>query len=162
MFKVTKTDVDEAAHTTTYWLKSDEDEWSRFGVVVKGPDCEASQEIIGSVVLGLALLDEYLGEDDEGDEPKAGRQRGGIRARVAERRKQARLALGLSFDANDITEEEYDKWTAKLDAQEEEKTESILVVIAMLGLLVNILNFLRNRRKDKQEEADRKRRRQNQ
>ena len=35
-------------------------------MVVRGADCEASQEIMGSVVLGLALLDEYFGEEDEG------------------------------------------------------------------------------------------------
>ncbi len=149
MFKVASTDVDEAAHKTTYWLSSDEDKWSRFGVVVKGPDNEASQEIMGSVVLGLALLDETFGEEDEDDEPKAGRRQGKLRAWIDKRRAKVRTALGKSLYHQEITQAEYDDWTAKLDAKEEEaKTGSILIMIALAGLLLQIITFLRARRKD--------------
>ncbi len=152
MFKVTRTSEMEAS--VIYWLGTD-DEPVEFGVIVPGPDCEASQEIMGSVVLGLALLDEMLGEE-EGGEPKAGRQRGRLRAWIAKRRDRVRSDLSDYLLTGRVTQAEHDDWIAKLDkAEEEAKTGSVLLLISLIGLMLNIFTFLRARREHEWRREDR-------
>lgn len=153
MLKVTSTH--ETDYSITYWLGTSEDP-EQFGVLVNGPDCETSQDIMGSVVLGMALLDEYLGL--EGDEPKTGRQRGRgkLRAWIDKRRENLRTCLMLAVNRGDITQAEHDDKIAKLDkAEDGAKTGSVLLMISLIGLMMQIFTFLRARREHEWRREDR-------